>query len=203
MKKKLNFEDIKKDIKELKKIGKGWRGVVYSGYLNGEKLAFKVPSDPIHIPAIQKEGHILEEVNKKGIGGQLVLKGNDFIAYRFIEGKHFKDVINQENAREIFFQILNQARELDKLGISKDEMHRPHKNVLIDKDLNVYLIDFERAKKTKNLQNVTQFVQYLISGGSNYYPIKDKKKLIELAKEYKNNMTEENFKKIKDFLGFD
>ncbi len=200
---KLNFEDIKKNIKELKKIGEGWRGVVYSGYLNGEKLAFKVPSDPIHIPAIQKEGMILEEVNKRGIGGQLVLKGNDFIAYRFIEGKHFKDVINKENAKKIFSQILNQARELDKLGISKDEMHRPHKNVLVDENLNVYLIDFERAKKTENLQNVTQFIQYLISGGSNYYLIKDKRKLIELAREYKKNMTEENFKKIKDFLRFD
>ncbi len=200
---KLNFEDIKKDIKELKKIGEGWRGIVYSGYLDGEKLAFKVPSNPLHIPAIQKEGMILEEVNKKGIGGQLVLKGNDFIAYKFIEGKHFKDVVNKENAKRIFSQILNQARELDKLGISKDEMHRPHKNVLVDKDLNVYLIDFERAKKTENIQNVTQFIQYLISGGSNYYPVEDKKKLIELAKEYKKNMTEENFKKIKDFLKFD
>ena len=200
---KLNFEDIKKNIKELKKIGEGWRGVVYSGYLNGEKLAFKVPSDPIHIPAIQKEGMILEEVNKKSIGGQLVLKGNDFIAYKFIEGKHFKDVINKENAKKIFSQILDQARELDKLGISKDEMHRPHKNVLIDENLNVYLIDFERAKKTENLQNVTQFIQYLISGGLNYYPVEDRKKLIELAREYKKNMTEENFKKIKDFLRFD
>ncbi|RMD47147.1 MAG: serine/threonine protein kinase, partial [Aquificota bacterium] len=84
----MNFNQIKKDIKQLKKIGEGWRGIVYSGYLDGEKLAFKVPSEPLHIPAIQKEGQILEIVNKIGIGGKLVLKGNDFIAYKFIEGKH-------------------------------------------------------------------------------------------------------------------
>lgn len=197
---KLNFDQIKKDIKRLKKIGEGWRGIVYSGYLDGEKLAFKVPSEPLHIPAIQKEGHILEIVNKKGIGGKLVLKGEDFIAYRFIEGKHFKDVISKENAKSLFSQILNQARELDRLGINKEEMHRPHKNIIVDKDLNVHFIDFERAKKTENLQNVTQFIQYILSGGSNYYPVKDKKKLIKLAKEYKKDKTEENFQKIIDFL---
>ncbi len=197
---RLSFKQLKNRIKDLKKIGEGWRGIVYSGYLNGEKLAFKVPAEPLHTSAILKEGDILEIVNKRGIGGKLVLKGEDFIAYKFIEGKHFKDVINKENAKKIFSQIIKQARELDKLGISKDEMHRPHKNVLIDEHLNVYLIDFERAKKTKNLQNVTQFIQYLISGGSNYYPIQSRDKLIQLAKDYKKDLTEEKFRKIKEFL---
>ncbi len=197
---KLSFDEIKPEIKGLKKIGEGWRGVVYSGYLNGEKLAFKVPSEDIHKSAIQKEGEILKIVNKEGIGGKLVLQGEDFIAYRFIEGKHFKDVINKENAKKIFSQILEQARKLDKLGINKEEMHRPHKNILIDKNLNVYLIDFERSKKSKNLQNVTQFIQYLLSGGSNFIEIKDRNQLIELAKMYKEEKSEENFNKIKEFL---
>ena len=197
---KLNFNDIKDQIKDLKKIGEGWRGIVYSGYLDGEKIAFKVPSHPIHKSAIQKEGEILKLVNEKGIGGKLLLQGEDFIGYRFIEGKHFKDVISRKNARELFKKILLQARELDKLGINKDEMHRPHKNILVDDALNVYLIDFERAKRTENLQNVTQFVQYILSGGSNYFDVKDKKELIELAKMYKKEKTDENFYKIMDFL---
>ena len=79
-------------------------------------------------------------------------------------------------------------------------MHRPHSNVLVDKNLNVYLIDFERSKRTQNLQNVTQLVQYFLSEGSNYIPPFDKKALIEAAKEYKKNKTEKNFEKIKKIL---
>ncbi len=197
---RLSFEDIKKEIKDLKKIGEGWRGIVYSGYLDGEKLAFKVPSEPIHKQAIKKEGEILKIVNKEGIGGKLLLEGEDFIAYRFIEGKHFKDVINKQNAKHLLSQILNQARKLDLIGINKEEMHRLHKNVIVDENLNAYLIDFERSKKTKNLQNVTQFLQYLLYSGSQYYPVEDRDRLIQLAKEYKKDRSEENFQKIRDFL---
>ncbi|NPA54668.1 MAG: serine/threonine protein kinase [Aquificae bacterium] len=198
----LSFEELKPYIKDLKKIGEGWRGKVYKGILNEEVLAFKVPISTLHKPAIKKEGLILKLVNQKGIGGKLVLEGEDFIAYKYIEGKHFKDVINKQNAKSLIKQVLLQARELDKLGISKDEMHKPHKNILVDKNLKVYLIDFERAKKSSNLQNVTQFIQYILSEGANYLSLTDnqKKALIDLAKSYKKNKTDENFEKILDLL---
>ncbi|WP_457640778.1 serine/threonine protein kinase [Persephonella sp.] len=196
----MRFEDIKKDIKDLEKIGEGWRGVIYKGKLGDNILAFKIPKSLLHRNAIKKEGSILKIVNREGIGGKLILEGDDFIAYEYIEGQPLKKVLNRENAKKIFSQLLEQARKLDLIGISKEEMHRPHSNVLVDKDLNVYLIDFERSKRTQNLQNVTQLVQYFLSEGSNYIPPFDKKALIEAAKEYKKNKTEKNFEKIKKIL---
>ncbi|WP_457626175.1 serine/threonine protein kinase [Persephonella sp.] len=196
----MKFDDIKHKIQELEIVGKGWRGVVYKGIYNGKKLAFKVASKKEFIPNIKKEGKILKAVNKKGIGGKLILEGDDFIAYEFIEADPLIKVINRENGKIIISQLLKQARTLDKLGINKEEFHRPYKNVLIDKNLKVYLIDFERARQGKNIQNVNQLIQFIITKGHEYLPEFDKEKLIELAKIYKKEKTDENFKKILDIL---
>ncbi len=199
----MRFDDIKDKIKNLKLIGKGWRGKVYRGIYKGKDLAFKVASDPQFIPNIQKEGKILKIVNKEGIGGKLFLIGDDFIAYDFIEGKPLNEVINEKNGKILISKLLKQARKLDELGINKEEFHRPYKNVLVDKDLNVYLIDFERSKMGKNIQNVNQFLQYILNEGYRYLPPFDKNELIELAKEYKKNKTEKNFMKILNLLGIE
>ena len=196
----MKFEDIKSKIKNLQLIGEGWRGEVYRGYLDNQELAFKVASEEQFIPNIQKEAQILKIVNQYGIGGKLVLAGEDFLAYEFIHGQPLKKVINKENAKTLISQLLKQARVLDKLGINKEEMHRPYTNVLVDDNLKVYLIDFERSKFSKNLQNVTQLIQFIIGEGSKYLPEFDKEKLIEAAKVYKKNKTEENFQKILDIL---
>jgi len=199
----MKFDDIKDKITDLKLIGKGWRGKVYRGIYQGKDLAFKVASDLQFVPNIKKEGKILKIVNKEGIGGKLFLTGEDFIAYSFIEGKPLNEVIDEKNGKILITKLLKQARKLDKLGINKEEFHRPYKNVLVDKDLNVYLIDFERSKKGKNIQNVNQLLQFILSEGYRYLPSFDKSRLIELAKEYKKNKTEKNFKKILSLLGLE
>ncbi len=196
----MKFQEIKPKIKGIQKIGVGWRGNIFKGEFKGKILAFKVPSEPIHIFPILKEGEILKIVNKVGIGGKLFLQGEDFIAYEFIEGKELRHVINRQNAKKIFSQILEQARKLDELQITKEEMHRLHANVLVDENLKVYLIDFERAKKSEKPKNITQFVQFLITGGTEYLGEIDKKKAIELMKNYKNNPSRENYLKIKEFF---
>jgi len=196
----MKFSQIKPYIENLQKIGEGWRGVVYRGIYRGEDLAFKVASQELSIPNIQKEGKILKIVNTEGIGGQLVLQGDDFIAYRFIEGKPLKEIINAENAKILISQLLKQARKLDILGINKEEFHRPYTNVLVDKNLKIYLIDFERAKMGKNIQNVNQLLQFIMGEGSKYLKPFDKKELIKLAKAYKKEKTDENFQKILEFF---
>ncbi|MDQ7055181.1 MAG: serine/threonine protein kinase [Persephonella sp.] len=172
----MRFEEIKNKIENLEIIGEGWRGIIYRGRLNGKDLAFKVASEEQFIPNIQKEGKILEVINQYGIGGKIFLTGEDFIAYQFIQGKPLKKVINQKNGKVITSQLLKQARMLDRLGINKEEMHRPYTNVLVDDNLRVYLIDFERARQGKNIQNVNQLLQFILTEGHKYLPPFDRKK---------------------------
>lgn len=165
----MRFKEFKDKIQNLEKIGGGWRSVVYRGIYDGKVLSFKVPCEDIHRHAILKEGKILEIVNKEGIGGKLYMVGEDFIAYEYIDGRHLIDVLNQENKDILLPQLIYQAEVLDRLKINKEEMHRPYKNVLIDKNLKLYLIDFERAKPTlrpKNKAQVMQFVNKILNKNS-------------------------------------
>jgi putative serine/threonine protein kinase len=198
----MKFKDIKNSIRELSVIGKGWRGIVYKGKLDNKVLAFKVASRPETIEAIQKEGEILQIVNKVGIGGKLILKGDDFIAYEYIKGKHLKDVINKENFKELIFQLFIQSWKLDKLNITKDEMQRPLKNVIVDANNKVHLIDFERAKFSKKPSNITQLLQFILHLKDRFFPNITKEKLINLGKEYKKDYSKDKLKKlIKEILG--
>ncbi len=198
----VSFEDIKNSISNLEKIGEGWRGTVYKGILNGEALSFKVPKSRDFITIIRKEGEILKKVNRFSIGSPLKILGKDFIAYRYIDGNHLKDILNGNNYKILFFQLLEQARKLDNLQINKDEMHRPLKNVLVDKNLKIYLIDFERAKFSKKVQNITQLLQFFLSVKDRYLTNIDKNEIIKLAKIYKKNPIDENYKKILNYLDF-
>ncbi len=190
----MRFKDILTSITNLEQIGEGWRGKVYKGYLDGKLLSFKVALSDLHKHPIQKESYILSIVNKFGIGGKLRLSGEDFIAYDFIDGKHLNEVLNDKNYFEIIDKLLQQAYILDTLKIDKGEMHKPYSNVLVDENLNVYLIDFERARKSLNPKNVLNLVQFIKRG------YQDSKLFIDILREYKYNQNEENFMKLRNCL---
>ena len=190
----ITFENIKDYIEDLKIIGEGWRAKVYRGKYQNKDLSFKVASEKIHKHPIQKEGQILKVVNKYNIGGKLYLTGEDFIAYEYIEGAYLNKVLNEKNFKILMSQLLDQAFVLDKLFIDKGEMHKPYSNVLVDENLKVYLIDFERATKSLKPKNVLNLVQFITRGKER------DNKLMDLLKRYKENQTEENYNRIKDYV---
>ena len=190
----IKFENIKDKIKDLKIIGEGWRAKVYRGKYQNKDLSFKVASQEIHKHPIQKEGQILKVVNQYGIGGKLFLTGEDFVAYEYIEGIHLNKVLNEENFKILINQLLDQAYILDKLKIDKGEMHKPYSNVLVDDNLKIYLIDFERAIKSLKPKNVLNLVQFITRGKER------NEELMNILREYKENQSEENYNKIKSYV---
>lgn len=164
---KLPSPGSKCDVLQIELIAEGWHGKVFllSGKLG--KLAVKTPVSPKFASNIKKEAQILRLVNKLGIGPRLLLEGEDFFVCEFIEGTAFDEFIESEKdpvrLKKVIFEVLRQARVLDKAGISKGEMHRPKRNVLIRHNLEVTLIDFERARFTKKPKNVTGFLSFVIN----------------------------------------
>jgi Predicted Ser/Thr protein kinase len=102
--------------------------------------------------------------------------------------------LNEENFRILISKLLDQAYILDKLKIDKGEMHKPYSNVLVDKNLKVYLIDFERATKSLKPKNVLNLVQFITRGKER------NEKLMNILKEYKESQSEENYNKIKSYV---
>ena len=192
----MKFEEIRKNIQELILIGEGWRGIVYRGKYQGLDLAFKVARSKEQEHAIRKEGKILERL--LGIHGfpQIVLSGDDFIAYKFIEGKPFRKVeLSKDEKLRVYLQVLRMAYMLDRMGINRDEFQNIEKNLVIGEDKTVYLLDFERGSlNAKKPHNLPQFMQLLVREG-----ILERSRAIELGKVYKERM-EEVFRELEALL---
>ncbi|HIP43293.1 MAG TPA: hypothetical protein EYG91_05280, partial [Aquifex aeolicus] len=121
----------------------------------------------------------------KGIKGfpQIILRGEDFFVYKFIEGITYgKAKLSKEDKKKVLKSVLEKAYFLDKLGINRDEFSNIRKNVLIDSEGEVYVIDFDRGTFKKNPSNVRQFLQFLRREG-----FMSQEWAIDLGKRYKED----------------
>jgi HemK-related putative methylase len=198
----------KKKVKNIKRLTRGKRGVIYTGKLGEEKIATKTQRQDVTTSTIGNEVTQLKKLNKKGIGPELLFSGKNFFAYLFVEGDFLVPHIEKKSKKKVFAvftEIFNQMRLLDKLNLNKEEMHHPYKHVLINKNGKVTLLDFERCKTTLKPHNVTQFCQCLSS--TVMQNVLKKKKIVvnvpelrKLAKKYSITHGEEEYKEILKLL---
>ncbi len=191
----------KKGVKDIDYLAKGKRGVVYTGKYRNKKIAIKTKrAESQAVGRIQNEINFLKLLNKHKIGPKLVLHDENWLAYEFIKGQFIKDWLpkaKKKDIKRILRVVFNKCLKMDQLGINKEEMHHPLKHVIIGKSLK--MIDFERARKTKDPKNVSQFCQFVMSHkrilDKKGFKI-DKKKIIAAVKEYKQDFKTQRFKKV-------
>jgi HemK-related putative methylase len=196
----------KKGVKDIAYLAKGKRGVVYTGKYKNKKIAIKTKrKESEAVGRIQNEIKFLKILNKHRIGPKLVMHNKNWLAYEFVPGEFIRDWIpnaKKKDLKRVFKAVFNKCFKMDQLGINKEEMHHPVKHVIIGKSAK--LIDFERARKTKDPKNVSQFCQFVMS----LRPVLakkgmkvDKKRLIELSKKYKKSFSRQDFNAILKELG--
>lgn len=193
---------IFKKIKDKEFFARGKRGEIYVGEYRGKKVAIKIkrPGSKA-IGRIENEARVLKELNKNHIGPKFIAYEEGRLIYEFIEGIFIKDLIEKANKtriRMVLLNVLKQCRVLDKVGIIKEEMHKPLKHIIVGK--RVVLIDFERGHISNKPKNVTQFCQFIIKV---YKDKKFKLDVVELRKilaNYKKDQKEKNFRAIVKLL---
>lgn len=183
------FIDLsKKRVKDPAHFAKGKRGRIFVATYNKKMVAVKIKNELSQTNRLLIEVQFLKISNKHGIGPKLLNHSNNFIAYEFVRGKHFEDVLKEQKSPEkIIMALLQQARIMDDIGFSKEEMHRPYKNVIIRQNKPV-LIDFERSHFDKNPKNVTQLCSFI----TNHFSIDLRKE----AENYKRHMNNASFTRI-------
>jgi len=197
-------ELFKKKVKNIKKLAKGHRGLIYTGKFRGKKIAIKAQRLDLKVRTVDREAEVIKKLNKKGLAPKILFKGKNYFAYNFAEGEFILDFLEHSKkleTKKVFLETLRQCRTLDKMKITKEEMHNPWKHVIVGKK--VILLDFERAHYDPTPKNISQFCQYLMRNqkilGEKGIQFK-KEDVIELSRKYKNNQTEANYNKIKSFL---
>jgi putative serine/threonine protein kinase len=179
-------------------LTKGKRGKIY---LDKDKAIKKTNNQ-----RVEKEAYYLKLLNKYKIGPKFLYLKKDRIVYKFVKGPFILEYLknnNTKSVKKILKEVLNQCRTLDKLKINKLELHNPYKHIIIEgtKTKKPVMIDFERAYKTENPKNVTQFCQYIMSFKV-YSVLKEKKiifnkkELIKSLRIYKKEQTDFNFRNL-------
>lgn len=145
-------ESIRHEAELLPKLNQRWIGprFLWSGVVGGKDVGGDVGGK------VEERGEVQREGRTEG--------GKAYLVYEFVEGKLFEEWMKQAGRQallSVLENILRQCFALDKLQLSKEEMHHPAKHVLIDKNNNPWLIDFERCRESKRPQNVTQVVEYI------------------------------------------
>lgn len=193
----------KKGVHSIQKYAKGTRGVVYKGLYKTREVAIKIEKVK---SSSANEAKWLKIVNKHGIGPKYEFSGPGYVVYQFAHGEYMHEFLEKSSKGKIvrvLKDIIHQCRILDINEITKEEMTRPFKNIIIDKK--VTLLDFERSKKRKNTKNVSQFCMFLIRRHTEIM-IKekglrfDRDKVIFAARNYKKDQTDKHFKQILELI---
>jgi len=192
------------NITNVKKLAKGHRGVIFTGLLNNRRITIKKQREDIEAKGtVENEARWLKVLNRKKIGPRLLFYEKDYFIYNYVKGEfiipYLKDSTKPE-IKKVLGKVFEQCFVLDKLKINKEEMHNPHKHIIIRKN-NPVLIDFERTHSTPSPKNVTQFCQF-ISSQKILKILKDKgfsynrQKISAAARKYKKSMNQDNLKEI-------
>ena len=145
----------------------------------------------------------MKKLNNYGIGPKFISIKDNELRMEYIDGQrvleYFKEA-SKSKILNIIKSVFKQLRFMDELNINKKEMTNPYKHIIVRKDKPV-MIDFERCVYSEKPQNVTQFCQFVIREKTILILDKkgikiDKKRLLELAKGYKNKPNKANYTRI-------
>jgi release factor glutamine methyltransferase len=194
----------KKGIKDVRRLTRGHRGIIFTGTLKNKRIAVKIQIKGTGAKGtVNRESKMLKVLNKHKIGPKILFFGNDFFCCEFIEGIHIPAFLEKASAKSIRIvlkRVFEQCHILDKFNLRKEEMQNPYKHIIVTKGNRPVLLDFERARKTLKPHNVTQFCQYVTCGTVQHLlgeKIKiDKEKIRGLAKDYKYSPSVSNLNKI-------
>ena len=208
-------------LRNIHYFAEGKRGMVYTAQFDKSlvikkqipvkrrtiTVAIKVKKkDSKSTDAIASEVQWLKVLNERAIGPRMMFSGEEYVAYEFAEGEYIEDWLpnaSKEEIQKVLASVFQQCYVMDKLQVNKEEMHHPLKHIIVDKDGNATLIDFERCYETEKPHNVTQFADFvgkqqplLVKKGFTF----TWKELREAAGAYKESYAAKEFERILGLL---
>ncbi|MCQ5362457.1 MAG: hypothetical protein NO515_06515 [Candidatus Methanomethylicia archaeon] len=199
------------NLANFKVLGKGCVGIVLAGLLREDLVALKVLRSDADRRSLGREGEILKDVNRAGIGPRTIAVKDTVIAMEYIRGEFFSEwlkarrVVDRNNVRMVVKGLLGQCWTLDNIGIDHGELSDAKKHVLIDQQGTPRIIDFESASRERKCRNLVSIAGYLffkkkIADCLRVHLSWDDSKLKELLKDYKRLRSQHAYEKILEEL---
>ncbi|HII29472.1 hypothetical protein COV22_03635 [Candidatus Woesearchaeota archaeon CG10_big_fil_rev_8_21_14_0_10_47_5] len=160
----------KRGIRGVRLLARGRHGTVFSGLMGRKTVAIKVDGA---VSCAQREAYWLGIMNRHGLAPRLITSSQDcpvsFLVMELIQGKPILEFLansDKGTCCKIILRILRALALMDRLGINKEELHRPVKHIIIRGQgarARPVLIDFERCSRSSKPKNLRQFIQFLCS----------------------------------------
>jgi putative serine/threonine protein kinase len=187
-------------------LGKGCVGIVTIAYIDGEKAALKIRRVDADRNQMKHEAEMLRKANSVNVGPKLLCVSRNLLLMQFIDGDLLPKWLgkHEEKARvgKVLRDVLEQCWRLDEAGLDHGELSHAPKHVIINVKDEPFIVDFETASVNRKPSNVTSICQFLFISGVVAEEVaeklgrKDKKAIIEVLKNYKNDRTRENFENV-------
>jgi putative serine/threonine protein kinase len=188
-------------------LGKGYVGIVVIAYLKGERVAVKIRRTDADRVDLFHEAKMLTKASSVDVAPKFMAVSKNFLLMKLIEGDTLPDWLktpsDKAKLKNILEKILERCYKLDEIGLDHGELSKAPKHVLIDKDENPWLVDFETASDKRKPANVTAICSFLFTGEGDVAKRiaevlgkRDRGEIIRALKTYKNNRTRDNLENV-------
>jgi putative serine/threonine protein kinase len=190
-------------------LGKGFVGVAVIAHLNGQRAALKIRRVDADRVGLQHEAAMLAKANSVNVGPKLISASTNFLLMQFIDGDLLPSWLEtpkskkKERVHSVLQEVLEQCWRLDAIGLDHGELSKAPKHVIVSKEQEPFIVDFETASVNRKPANVTAICQYLFASNSavarmaaESFGEKSFKELVGALKIYKRDRTRGNFEQL-------
>lgn len=197
-------------IGKLNLLGKGCVSVVTKAICDDKVVALKIRRTDADRATMDREAGFLKLANSAGVGPKFIKNGRNFLLMDLVDGINIFKFMEVENKKakviDVVSNVLEQCYQLDKIGLDHGELSDMREHVIVAGDKKITIIDFESASIGRKMSNVTAAAQYMFIGSIAAKKIRKLLKVhsvetvITSLREYKNDISKENFESLKQVL---
>ena len=188
-------------------LGKGFVGIVVIAHLEGQRVALKIRRVDADRLGLQREAQMLAKANSAQVGPRLVSVSKNFLLMQLVNGDLLPDWLDahkeKKPLRNVLNDILEQCWRLDDIGLDHGELSKAPKHLIVDKQQQPFIIDFETASVNRKPANVTSVCQFLFtSRGAVARAVaevlgeRNNTEIIKVLRIYKADRARENFGRV-------
>ncbi len=188
-------------------LGKGFVGVVVIAHLNGQRVALKIRRVDADRLGLQDEAQMLSKANAVQVGPRLIGVSSNFLLMQLIDGATLPEWLDahkeQAHVRGVVNEVLEQCWRLDSAGLDHGELSKAPKHIIVDKQLQPWIVDFESASVNRKPANVTSICQFLFTSGggvakavAEVLGARNREEIISALRTYKHDKTRKNFDSV-------
>ncbi len=197
----------------LSLLGKGVAGMVVAGLTSKERVALKIRRVDSRRGGMQHEASMLQAANTLDVGPRYYGSTADVLAMELVEGLSLPRWLAtlkgrgcRSTLRGTIGNLLEQCFRLDEAGLDHGELSRAHKNIIVGRNGQPCILDFESASKDRRTNNLTALTQYFFLGGgfsrkvSRILGPTDPEELKGVLRSYKSERSPEAFRSTMELL---